>query len=551
MEIYFKGYKNFNKDYVGLEEIKPFNILIGKNNIGKSSFLDFLPALIDKKKRDDFQTFKVIEVGRKEAIKNHFPANTSGGDIGGNHQQYGLRFLNKEISMEFSGKNEQVNSLEVDGETVEKGEKYFKNMLLAALNDYFREKKIVRLDADRNLVPEVSSQQDFVSSDGTGATNLVRQYINKSTLNGKLVEKKILSYLNEIMEPDFFFTDIVCQEIDEEDNPKWEIFLEEETKGRISLTNSGSGLRTVLLLLINLILVPNKRGFKQNDIIYIFEELENNLHPSIQRKLFMFLKKWIEQKNCICFLTTHSNVPLNLFATDNDTQVIHIYKTDEEIVDVKLTLENIDNNYILDDIGVQASDIMQSNCVIWVEGPSDRIYLNKWIELFSKNTLVEEQHYQILFYGGRLLSHLSAQSEDTDFINLLRANRNSIILMDSDKHNKQAPINATKKRIVSEFENKNSYAWVTKGREIENYVSYERINEYFKLSSFKFNQFDKIDEVLDKANLKKKQGTKYSRNKVFYSRELVQNMTEADLKVLDLKKNIQEVSKRIKKWNGL
>lgn len=32
---------------------------------------------------------------------------------------------------------------------------------------------------------------------------------------------------------------------------------------------------------------------------------------------------------------------------------------------------------LLDDLGFKASDLLQSNCVIWVEGPSDRIYIKK------------------------------------------------------------------------------------------------------------------------------------------------------------------------------
>ncbi len=37
----------------------------------------------------------------------------------------------------------------------------------------------------------------------------------------------------------------------------------------------------------------------------------------------------------------------------------------------------LDKNSILSDIGFKASDILQANGVIWVEGPSDRIYINR------------------------------------------------------------------------------------------------------------------------------------------------------------------------------
>jgi putative ATP-dependent endonuclease of OLD family len=52
---------------------------------------------------------------------------------------------------------------------------------------------------------------------------------------------------------DAVFTDIVCQM---HDNEIWEIYLEEEFKGRIALSQSGSGLKTVMSVLACLILVP-------------------------------------------------------------------------------------------------------------------------------------------------------------------------------------------------------------------------------------------------------------------------------------------------------
>jgi putative ATP-dependent endonuclease of the OLD family len=56
-------------------------------------------------------------------------------------------------------------------------------------------------------------------------------------------------------------------------------------------------------------------------------------------------------------------------------------------------------------------------------------------------------------------------------ISILNANRNAIILIDSDKKNQQTHVNPTKKRIKQEFERLNSLCWVAKGREIENYIS--------------------------------------------------------------------------------
>jgi hypothetical protein len=86
--------------------------------------------------------------------------------------------------------------------------------------------------------------------------------------------------------------------------------------------------------------------------------------------------------------------------------------------------------------------------------------------------LIEGIHFSIMFYGGRLLSHLSAGDEDvSEFIELRSLNRNLAILIDSDKGLENDKINATKQRIVSEF-TAPAFAWVTNGREVENYIQH-------------------------------------------------------------------------------
>src|SRR4029078_1131837 len=111
--------------------------------------------------------------------------------------------------------------------------------------------------------------------------------------------------------------------------------------------------------------------------------------------------------------------------------------------------------------------------VIWVEGPSDRIYVRHWIKAVAPD-LTEGIHYSIMFYGGRLLSHLSANDDDvTEFINLRSLNQHLALIMDSDKASEQDPINDTKQRLQREFARAPGCAWVTSGREIENYVDHE------------------------------------------------------------------------------
>jgi len=96
---------------------------------------------------------------------------------------------------------------------------------------------------------------------------------------------------------------------------------------------------------------------------------------------------------------------------------------------------------VLDDLDIRASDILQANGIIWVEGPSDRLYLNRWIELWTVGALREGAHYQILQYGGSLLAHLDAEPPDTpsDTIHILTLNRNAAVLLERPTQRQRRP----------------------------------------------------------------------------------------------------------------
>jgi hypothetical protein len=51
------------------------------------------------------------------------------------------------------------------------------------------------------------------------------------------------------------------------------------------------------------------------------------------------------------------------------------------------------------------------------------------------------------------------------------------VLMDSDKTDEQDQINDTKKRIREELSRDGGLAWVTMGREVENYVNFEKLQD--------------------------------------------------------------------------
>lgn len=47
--IFFSGHRCFKKDWAGFDSIKPINVIIGRNNSGKSHLLDLADALCSGK----------------------------------------------------------------------------------------------------------------------------------------------------------------------------------------------------------------------------------------------------------------------------------------------------------------------------------------------------------------------------------------------------------------------------------------------------------------------------------------------------------------------
>jgi hypothetical protein len=563
-----KNFKSIGQSEVGFDQILPINILIGRNNSGKSALIDMLESVFLNNDvspfahktngqtampsirltrtlvfdNDNLKLFPRLPRRRhnaKQFIGEKLVLGSGGTKILGEFRAI------RERGSEFSDSEWSILG-GVDAENRELRE------------NPIRDKVFRRISADRDVTKETENLIQRADSgspikpNGNGCTNLIGAYLTYENWPHELVETVLLNSLNEIVYPDMKFERIAVYK--SEGDGQREIFLQEKDKGMISLAQSGSGLKTIILVLAHLHLVPNRANKPLADFIFGFEELENNLHPAMQRRLFLYLRKIALEKGCTFFLTTHSNIPIDIFNADPHAQILHVTH-DGESTKVTKASGYVQKRDILDDLGLRASDLLQANAVVWVEGPSDRIYFNRWIEVWTNGELVEGTHYHCMLYGGRLLSHFSGDDPETapeDLINLLRINRNALLIADSDcKNSKESP-NATKQRLAAEIDSIGGKSWITAGKEIENYIPIEALRAYHQKPDLpELNRYHLFPNYLD-DKVEKGLGRRFEKHKPLYAREIIPFFTKENLSTVPgLGEHMVIFVALLRKWNGI
>ena len=552
--IRFKGYKAFAADtYTELDNLPRVSVIIGKNNSGKSSVIDVMGMMYDR-----MYAMREEITSCAEEIAAEIPITRDMCDrlLSGYTSIQGYTSGTLWIKSKGRSIGYRVEPEDSGGHIVEWNDRlplWNSSDANRVESDISRERDTYvfrHVAAERNIVPEeeekIGGTLEDLSSTGRGASNIIRAFLNDSSYDETIIEDTLLKAVNEIMSPEAVFEGIRVQQVqDGYGNVRWEVFLKEEGMSRCPLSRMGSGLKTIILVLLNLLVIPELDEYKNKKMVYGFEELENNLHPAMQRKLFEYIYEFAEMHDVQVFITTHSHVAIIAFYDKDDAGIFHVYKQDGRAF-VKRIESYLDKTRILDDLDVKASDLLQSNGIIWVEGPSDRVYIKHWLDLYFPDRFVEGVHYQFLYYGGRLLSQYSAE-EVTELISVIKTNRNAVIVMDSDKRNRNARLNDTKKRIIAEFDALGMMSWVTKGKEIENYIPKTAIEEALEVSlKAQCGQYEFFPGYIEKYY------RGFTGKKVRFARCVVDHMTEENMAgMMDVKKRVTELGERIVEWNGV
>jgi|GEM_PF-189270 len=594
--IKVKEYKCFGEEEQGFEKILPINIIIGRNNSGKSSLIDLINNVINPNqgltniptKETGFGKAIISDVITEQYIEAVFPRGTSGGGIPGqSHYHYGLTL--KDSIIKYTIPPTQLKEI-LSMEKPIVGQENYLTRLRDVLKNPFHGKIFKRINAERDILPERFYLSEPLTENGKGATNIIWKYLTIRGFDHNIIKKEFLNQLNKIINPDIEFTDITVKEDHPDSSNRQisngEIYFEEKTGLSIPLSKMGSGIKTIILVLLNLIVIPKHDNIQKGNLVFGFEELENNLHPSLQRRLFNYIAEYAEQFKSYFFITTHSSIAIDFFHSNKNAQIIHV-ENNGQIATAKTVLTDFDNRNILRDLDYRASDILLSNGIIWVEGPSDAIYLELLFDLYNATSLISQNlSYTIQALSTAIWKYagfsdfkweeIDANSENR-LISLAEINHNHLVVIDkddnyenkrpSDYENFADGTGKNKARLIYESlkfashdENKldNNYGdtkdgklffWINDG-------TFETYLEYFIL-----NKGRDLGKYFDLAKTrgyfeKKREGEHHSKSKVELAAEIAKYAMENKLTFEDfappnspLENKIQRLFETIKSWN--
>jgi len=360
-------------------------------------------------------------------------------------------------------------------------------------NDFYRERTI----------------KDYFKGDGDISFELftgINSYrLIRDALLGNLTSRRLVKEYEEYLSKTFFEgKDIALIPSINSDVLTIKIGDEKEQP----IYNLGDGIQTIIVLTLPLFL-----GRGSNALVFI-EEPEIYLHPALQRKLLETLLKHEGFENYQYFITTHSNHFLDLTMDYDDISIYSLRKYfdegDNDEKDAKFHLENLSygDSSALELLGVRNSSVFLSNCTIWVEGITDRLYFRHYLEKYMEHLRAtksnkykefrEDYHYSFVEYAGNNITHWSflEEPEGEATINVKLLCGKLFLVADGDNGAKGKRHQQLRDELGDRF-------YLLKCREVENLLSREVLVEVIKgygddCSQIDFNEEDYKNERLGK-----------------------------------------------------
>jgi predicted ATPase len=503
---YFNDSQLFKSEKTIIGEFKNLNFFVGANNCGKSRFLRGLVKIekINFHILEKLISFEEIIMGFQINDIISFSDYLSAAD-----ENYGIirEFINN-----YSNKKPNYQDLKINFYNTKKyfdAIKYFEKYINTNVADLLTSQKISKFT---NVIINIEQLLEFDIQNSPSKKIYIPtlRSLNRNSLAHDTFEKVIME--NYLISDNIFtglglyndislikgspFTERIKVKKFEEFLSK--TFFENKT---VEITAGVIQPATILLAVDNqefpifdigdgiqmLIILLYPIFTSQSNTWFFIEEPETHLHPGLQRIFIEALinDEYLKSKNLHYFFTTHSNHLLDLSIDSNEIAIFQFQKENQE----KFTIKNVKpNKEILDLLGVNNSSVFLANTSIWIEGPTDRKYISKFLKLYCESKelpyLKEDIDFAFFEYGGNLIAHylfdeefeINNEQDVRDKINSFALSNKIYLLADNDNAT-GAKLN--RREELEKFSNNKNFKYQnTECKEIENLLPAKVLQDF-------------------------------------------------------------------------
>lgn len=536
----FKSIKNS-----GSVQIESFNTFIGKNDAGKSSFLEALTLFLKKEKPnpDHFHKSKDVKIIFEAVITDYE-------DIIDNLSE---DLIDEKLilrrSFEPNDGRAPKSEVFINGEKVSKGavEVNEEELTKAKSRDFLWDNlpKAIFVPAERDvseqtklkggtflndlLVPILENGGIEDKNEILDAKETLEEELEETSNNlGKMLGQNMQHHMSDIEGVE---VDTGSISIKKAISPKIKL-KDKYLPDSVDIGERGSGVGSLFILSLMQTYVDMQLG---EGYYLLFEEPGNWLHPGAERNMAGVLRQ-ISEEGSNVLISTHSQVFINQKDKDN----MYIVRRNNGESDYS----RIDEEAFeaIEEIGAKNSDLLQSDYVIYVEGPSDK----KILEEISKNIGGwSSKNITIQHLGG--LGNIAY----CDPKELQQINRRFAVILDSDRTNKEDNPSEDALEFKQQCDKIGVECKILQYRSIENYFSREAIKSVFNFEDLDEDFVGKYDRIPEK--IKQKIGSdlieapniqKGDYNKVNHGRSIVREMYANNSSIEEIEKFMEECMER-------
>lgn len=418
-KVAINNFKSFEKEKIILHNV---NVLVGKNNSGKSNFIQALDLFFNSRKKFynkdlnqclfknmsnrstklKFMIECTFKLGKKEEISIRQTRDRE------DKKNIKIENSNKEVRIRFVHLKTRERRLSSDYyEIYNFDKKKFIRLSIFDFSRAFRNLSFIYIPAVRSL-KGTKIMDDIFPALLSRVSSVRKNRLFKSVDNVKdIINSNLLNNFeynfNNLIKKDFFGELKVSFSFDSKNDE----FVQKVLETLIPLANDGietevdekgSGLQSYIIIwLYNYLAQLSKKS-----LILALEEPEAHLHPSAQKNLLKGITQIFKSQKNQILTTTHSPFLIN----SSELSSLIYFRRDKNIKLLKSSIAQVKENqlttynlpYLERNFRVEKKDIFFADKVILSEGSSDKLVFKHLFSLYDIN--LDLKNISVIEYGG-------------------------------------------------------------------------------------------------------------------------------------------------------